>query len=214
VYPITIIDNFFSDPDKVVEFASQQEYYRCADGSWPGKRTRPIHELDPNLFNYIGNRIYNTFYSNINQWFLEARFQLIDPFTEDQYDIRNQGWIHKDTPFYFGGIIFLNKEPDEDTGTSLYREKNGYSFQSKEYNSVKERFYLGQEVSDEEYAQAFHGINSQYEETVTVKNIYNRLLLFSSKDAHGVKTFGKSKKRLTISFFSQGSVSPPPPLYR
>ena len=38
------------------------------------------------------------------------------------------------------------------------------------------------------------------EETVTVKNLYNRLLLFDTDTLHGVPTFG-TEERLTISFF-------------
>jgi len=214
MYPITIVDNFFTNPDKVVEFAMNQEFFSSEDSSWPGKRTHPVSVINPNLFQFVGDKIHKIFYNDAKEWFLDIRFQLIDPFSEDQYHIKNRGWIHKDEVSYFGGIIYLTKNPDKDTGTSLYCEKDGYSIQPKEFNFVKERFYGGEEVSDEEYQEAFWGINSQYEETVSVENVYNRLLMFSSADHHGVQTFGKTKQRLTMTIFSYGTPNKTPPLYR
>ena len=110
----------------------------------------------------------------------------------------------------FGGIIYLNKNPEKDTGTSIYSQKKGWSSQIYSALSVKERFYTGQEVSDEEYEQAWHLVNSQYEETMEVKNVYNRMMLFNCNTFHGVKTFGKNQDRLTISFFCREAAAQPP----
>ena len=38
-YPITIVDNFFEDPDKVVELAENCKFYNPNTGNWPGTRT-------------------------------------------------------------------------------------------------------------------------------------------------------------------------------
>jgi len=213
MYPITIIDNFFPDPDKVVEYGINQEFFPTTDGRWPGKRTKPLLDINPTLFKFVGEKIHNIFYENVEDWFADVRFQLIEPFSNDQYDIRNQGWIHKDNGTNFAGVIYLDKNPDNDTGTSMFRERNGYSVQHKDCNAVKEKFYMGEEVPDELYSQAFHGMNSQYVETVKVKNVYNRLVMFNNKQHHGVPTFG-TKNRLTMTIFSSGVIGPPPPLYR
>ena len=35
-YPVTIVDNFFDDPDAVVEMAEGMQYYNPNTGNWPG----------------------------------------------------------------------------------------------------------------------------------------------------------------------------------
>ena len=42
---------------------------------------------------------------------------------EDKYHVKNRGWIHKDISRVIGGIVYLSKDPEEDTGTSLYKNK-------------------------------------------------------------------------------------------
>lgn len=215
MFPTVILDDFFPDPDKVVDFASQQKFHPTPDGTWPGSRTDPLHVLNHNLYHFVAEKITGLFFDRFGgQYFMDMRFQKITPFCEDQHSIRNRGWIHRDKDVHFGGIIFLNKHPDEDTGTSLYKEKNGYSFDSPFYNVAKQKHYLNTDVSDEEYNKNFEDVNSQYTETVRVKNVYNRMLLFNNKEWHGVQTFGKTQDRLTISFFCLGTGGVIPPLYR
>lgn len=212
MYPITVVDGFFDEPDKIVDFAMQQEFYTSDDGRWPGKRTKQLWELDRTLYDYTCIKILSLFHPEVPaHWDFEISFQLISPFSKHQYDPKNRGWIHVDKGgSSFGGIIYLNKNPEKDTGTSIYRQKKGWSSQIYSALSVKERFYTGEEVSDEEYEQAWHLIQSQYEETMEVKNVYNRMMLFHCNTFHGVKTFGKNQDRLTISFFCRdASVQPP-----
>ena len=35
-FPITIVDNFFEDPDAIVEQALAHKYYNPDIGNWPG----------------------------------------------------------------------------------------------------------------------------------------------------------------------------------
>ena len=78
---------------------------------------------------------------------------------------------------------------------------------------IKERHYLGEDIPDEEYDEAFNAMMDQFVETVTVENVYNRLVLFNSKTYHGVKTFG-NKPRLTLNFFGMGMSGKLPPIMR
>ena len=43
--------------------------------------------------------------------------------------------------------------------------------------------------------------NDQFEETIKIKNLYNRLVLFNNNTLHAVQTYG-TKERLTIPFFN------------
>lgn len=215
MYPITVVDGFFEDPDKVVDFAMEQEFFPSDDGRWPGKRTRQLWELDRTLYDWTCVKIMSLFHPEIPpHWEFEIAFQLISPYSNHQYDPKNRGWIHVDKGMTaFGGIIYLNKYPEKDTGTSIYKQKKGWSSQIYSALSVKEKFYTGQEVSDEEYEQAWHLIQSQYEETMEVKNVYNRMMLFNCNTFHSAKTFGKKQDRLTISFFCR-DLAAQPPLFR
>ena len=101
----------------------------------------------------------------------------------------------------------MSKNPEPDTGTSIYQAK-GYSLQYIKELQIKQSHYLGEQISDEEYDQAFDAMMEQYTETVT-RECLQRFVLFSSKTHHGVKTFG-SKPRLTLNFFGMGMSSIPP----
>ena len=63
-----IINNFFTEPDKIVELSNNYQYTRDIHGNWPGERTDCISNLNKNLFNYIGNKIHNIFISTFQIW--------------------------------------------------------------------------------------------------------------------------------------------------
>tara|TARA_Y100000004_G_scaffold196469_1_gene266581 strand:+ start:1406 stop:2056 length:651 start_codon:yes stop_codon:yes gene_type:complete len=216
MYPTTIVEDFFSDPDAIVKYSENLEYTPSPNGSWPGVRSKHIAELDFNLFQHIGDKIYSLFYpQSPDRWSLDMWFQLITPYHEDKWHPSNRGWIHRDMYCNFGGIIYLTKDPEKDTGTSIYKEALGYSYQPKNETDIKKNHYLGYDVSEDELSEAWQRNQSQYLQTVSVENVYNRMLLFNPKVFHGVKTFG-TKPRLTIAFFSKGENGNNihPPLYR
>tara|TARA_B100000035_G_C21013948_1_gene560900 strand:+ start:826 stop:1470 length:645 start_codon:yes stop_codon:yes gene_type:complete len=214
MYPVVVQDNFFPDPDAIVEYSQQLEYLTDPNGRWPGKRSKYFHELDHELFAFVGTKIHNIFYENPPQfWEMEMSFQITSPLHEDPTNKKNLGWVHKDTNRFFGGVIYLNKNPEKNTGTSIYKLKKGYSDDVPQLLRTKELFYNGVSLSDEEYNQSFDKYHDQYQETVTVENVYNRLLLFGGDIYHAAKSFGTSD-RLTISFFSKSLVGCYPPLIR
>ena len=53
-YPITIVDDFFEDPDAIVEMANELKYYTPNTGNWPGTRTKNLHIEEPRFFRYFG----------------------------------------------------------------------------------------------------------------------------------------------------------------
>ena len=215
MYPITILDNFFEDPDYVLDFAMSQEFYSNQNGRWPGKRTKQIWELDENLFLYVGEKLLSLFHPSTEKWSFEMQFQLIKPFSENQYDKVNRGWVHNDNDgSQFGGIIYLNKNPEPDTGTSIFSQKKGFSIQKTEWLEQKEILYSGKELEKTAYENAYDALHSQYEESITVDNKFNRMVLFGCDVFHGVKTFGKDQERLTLNFFCQEALGSKSPLYR
>ena len=210
-YPITIVDNFFDNPDDIVEVAESFKYYSPDTGNWPGTRTKQLHVLNHRLFTYFGQKIHLLFHDTCPEgWTMQCHFQNIRPFAEGN---KNRGWVHQDIDTHFGGIVYLSKNPEPNTGTSIYKAKHGYSNQYLSELKIKERHYLGENIPDEEYDEAFNAMMEQFTETVTVENVYNRLVLFNSKTYHGVKTFG-SQPRLTLNFFGMGMTGKLPPIMR
>tara|TARA_B100000945_G_C20170739_1_gene497609 strand:- start:44 stop:700 length:657 start_codon:yes stop_codon:yes gene_type:complete len=213
-YPITIVDDFFEDPDGIVEMAESMKYYTPNTGNWPGTRTKNLHIEDKRFFNYFGQKLHLLFYETTPEyWNLQCHFQLIDPFCEDKYSKKNRGWIHKDIDTWFGGIVYLQKDPEPDTGTSAYRVKRGFSHQFADEINIKEMQYRSESVDDAEYEKAYDAMRNQFEETVSIANVYNRFVLFNNVTHHGVQTFG-SKPRLTLNFFGMGQTGKLPPLLR
>ena len=213
-YPITIVDDFFEDPDGIVEMAESMKYYTPNTGNWPGTRTKNLHIEDKRFFIYFGQKLHLLFYETAPEyWNLQCHFQLIDPFCEDKYSKKNRGWIHKDIDTWFGGIVYLQKDPEPDTGTSAYRVKRGFSHQFADEINIKEMQYRSENVDDAEYDKAYDAMRNQFEETVSIANVYNRFVLFNNVTHHGVQTFG-TKPRLTLNFFGMGQTGKLPPLLR
>lgn len=216
MFPFTIIENFFPDPDKIVDIAKSVEYTKHEeDTNYAGARSENFHIILPDLHQYVCTKILQPFFSggDGNEFVsaeAEIGFQIINPLHEDQYHPKNRGWVHVDGTNMMGGIIYLNPEPEPDTGTSAYREILGYSNQYPSALSVKEKFYGGEDVPDEEYLAAYNRIHDQYEETIKVENVYNRLVLFNRDCYHGQQTFGKEHTRLTCYFFFKNISSAPP----
>lgn len=213
MFPTTIIENFFPDPGKIVDLAKTADYtHYPEDTNYPGARSLDFAQIFPDLNQYISQKILQNFYNvlDVNTIESEIGFQVINPMHEDPYHPKNRGWVHKDASNYLGGIIYLNENPDPDTGTSIYREKAGFSNQSLDCLAVKERWYAGENVSDEEYIAAYNKIHDQYCESVRIEHVYNRLVLFNHACYHGQQTFGSTQTRLTIYFFFKNVPSAPP----
>ena len=202
MYPSIVYDNFFDNPDAVVKFANSLEYKKT-DGRWPGYRTKDLYEIDEQFKEYIARKIVRIFYPGSDStWYSSMCFQQVIPMHSDKYHIKNRGWIHLDSVVQFGGIIYLDKNPEDDTGTSLYRLKKTHFQHSDREEEIKRRFYMGENISDDEYEKHFYSTEEYFEETVRVKNVYNRLFLFNGREYHGVQTFGSNNNsRLTLPFF-------------
>jgi len=204
-FPVTVIDNFFEFPDGVREFALKQEFQKSDDGRWPGSRTKCISQISPELFNSFCKKIFGIFY-NFNytklDWNVECTFQKVSPFINESNSLFNAGWIHSDVESIFSGIVYLNKNFPPETGTSIYKpilDENELEFSIEE----KCAYYLGEKITDEEYLAAIQKNNNQFEESIRVSNVFNRLMVFEGGEYHGVPSFysGTDEDRLTLVFF-------------
>tara|TARA_R100001510_G_C7638174_1_gene196012 strand:- start:70 stop:735 length:666 start_codon:yes stop_codon:yes gene_type:complete len=214
-YPLVVIDDFLEEPDEILNIANNTEFFDGEVGNYPGQRSKPLQEIDERLFQYIGRKIFTIFQNHEPDfWELRITFQKVKSFSpDDQYDPVNLGWIHTDNKPWFGGVIYLDPKPEPDTGTSIYRLKRGYTFHYQHELKTKEALYRGEEVDLDKYNEYHRITNDQYEETIKVHNVYNRLVLFDGCAHHGAQTYG-TKERLTLNFFGLEQKGEKPPLLR
>ena len=208
-YPLIIKDNFFSDPDAIVNIINHVDY-SLSSNNYPGVRTKSLDEINPKLYEHIFQKIFLLLHDQLPLRFesnLKVGFHKIKPFVEgDKWDKKNRGWVHKDGCL-FGGVIYLDKNPDKDAGTSIYKSKDGFDVQSQENIDAKELFYSGQLIDDGHYYNAYDRVRNQYEETLKIPNVYNRLVLIPNDQPHAMTTIG-DKERNTLVFFCFGGLAP------
>jgi hypothetical protein len=200
INPVTIFDNFFDDPDKVRSWALQQEYFPDPDGRWPGLRTKSVYELDEPFFHSTCKKFFSQFYDLHEdkeiRWVVSMKFQIV----HGDYD---SGWIHSDEEFaQITGIIYLSPNSNLNGGTSIYREKANLIQHVHRNLKYKENFYKNNmTIEDAKKYKEEH--NAQYEETIRISNVYNRLISFDSHLHHAAQEFfGEGQdSRLTLVFF-------------
>jgi len=200
-YPLIIKDNFFEDPDSIVKLSKKCIYNEHGVNNYPGVRSDPLEEINPKLYVRIFQKIFLLLHDKLPSNFdAKVGFQKIKPFIEgDKWNKKNLGWIHKDYCL-FGGIIYLDKDPDKDAGTSIYKSIDGFDVQTQESMDAKELLYSGKPIDDGQYCDAYDRVRNQYEETLRIPNLYNRLVLIPGDQLHAMTTTG-DKERYTIVFF-------------
>jgi hypothetical protein len=192
-FPVTVVDGFFDNPDKVVDYALSCDYKKAEDGRWPGKRSEPLHIINPKLFEISGDKLISLFYKgDFPSWNIAANFQIVDNTYSD-------GWVHRDMNDIITGIVYLNKNENLKSGTSIYRTKKD-RFDVKQINGTeKVKSYLDNEYDSKSYRIAN---NSQFEETSNISNVYNRLICFDSHMLHAAQNFSENlEPRLTLVMF-------------
>ena len=207
-FPVSVVDNFFSNPDKVVKFAESLTYTQ-SNGFYPGKRTELIHKVNYDFFSSTIFKVLSLFF-DLNASIVSfddtaMQFQKIQPFNKKEKNhILNKGLIHQDESNTLAGVIYLTKKPDLDSGTSLYQEIKK-DLKAEEYGQRKKLLYkidqkkLSQK-NMKDYEKLIMECNQSFEEVINVKNVYNRLILYPGNYFHTGNYF-TSKERLTLVFF-------------
>jgi hypothetical protein len=197
--PVTVLDNFFDDPDGVRKWALEQKYFSDPAGSWPGKRTLSLDQLNLPFLDHLSRKYFSLFFNFDKEdvrWKIDAYFQLIDKHS-------GSGWVHHDCPQRMSGIIYLSPNASLDGGTSIFKRKNGSVITNFErVNKAKIATYL-QQVPPHETEHIRLEDRAVYEETIKVGNVYNRLLTFDGHLHHAAQDFfGENlESRLTLIFF-------------
>lgn len=207
IIPLTVLDNFFENPDKIRKWALSLNYESDPANKWPGKRTKFLHEIDNNFFMEVCNKILSLYMTEHEVYFqteflARASFQLVDSTKH------SNGWIHADAQDLMTAIIYLNPNGHINSGTSLYKLKNDVI--SPSHNFYKDLdFSIDQTTLEDNRLKN----NDQYEETVKIGGNYNRLIVFDSSQYHSANEFkiAEDDNRLTlIIFFNKVKFDIPP----
>lgn len=217
-FPTTIVDNFYENPDSIREFALSLEYKSSTDGSWPGVRTNELCEIDSNFFDLFCKKLFSLYYDlNYHEisWHVSSCFQLIETFSKEENNIKNEGWIHSDVDSIFAGVIYLNPNPKPNWGTSIYKLKSGEindCLQTQRMLNYKNSPNFNLKA----YEKQLRFNNDKFIETVKIENVYNRLITYEAKEYHGVPSYyTESEPRLTQVFFvKEIKSSNPSPIIR
>lgn len=198
LWPSICVDDFFINPEEVVKFANSLEYAKDPDGRWPGERSQLLHLVDQNFFNYVGKKflsvLYPISYRHIT-YQMRLCFQRISP------KYKSIGWVHHDDEQEVTAICYLSKH--KNCGTSIYNYKGVYPVIKN--LEKKEKQYKTLSVKNEDLLVKEN--NENYEETISFKSKFNRVIMFDSMQHHAAHQFleeGVQEDRLTlIGFFSQ-----------
>ncbi len=185
LYPVTIVDNFYDNPDAIRKFALAQKYkFRHEetdiDYVYPGCRTKDLHELDRDLQAKVLKKLISVFHipeHDQMRWAISSSFQSVGA-------AYGQGVIHTDSNTIFAGVLYLSPNAPLDAGTSLYRKNKSFdqAKYKKAYELNDERFKAGELVMDITY-------HSMFDEVIRVNNVYNTLILFEGDIFHAANNF-------------------------
>jgi hypothetical protein len=201
--PTIIQDNFFEDPDTVRKIGLTSQFIDFA-GDYPGKRTQLLSKIHPALFEQITDKIFSLYF-NLKKDQLNYNVKMGFQYVPEEFE---DGWIHYDQNFKcnVSGVIYLSPDAPLNSGTSLWKPITAIDESIFRYKNDR---YSGKEIDLAEYTKIRNAHNSQFEKTLEVSNVYNRLFAYDASQWHSAgKFFGNAlqNSRLTIVFFA--SVSP------
>tara|TARA_B100001094_G_C17947539_1_gene678806 strand:- start:87 stop:836 length:750 start_codon:yes stop_codon:yes gene_type:complete len=223
-FPITCYDNFYEDPDYIREFALSLDY-RADSGFFPGVRSECLSTISQEFHYKSVNKIlsmFDDFDSPQVSWLAYSAFQKIWPFHKDKNHTLNKGWIHSDYGAVLAAVVYLDPEPDIDTGTSFFKPIESDNFL---LNSCQDPNYTPEEITDirknvfksmdsckidsiKHYKRIIEYNNSHFYKTMEVKNCYNRLITYDANIFHTASNFYSNDFRLTQVFFIEKMNAP------
>ena len=154
---LIVVDDFYSNPDGVRQFALQQEF--ANRGSFPGLRTKSF--LNDGTKDCIQNILYNAA-GKITDW--NEQDGLSGSFEMEM--ARDRSWIHTDHFNTWAGVLYLTPDAPLNGGTAFYRHKKTGATRAHELKG-----YESQDIT-------------KWEVTDIVANRYNRLVLYHSDLFH------------------------------
>lgn len=190
-------DNFFKNPEYVLQLASQFEYEDASslgdDYRWTGQRTKCLSKLNYTFYNSVIAKVLQNYnYTKVN-----FKAGLVFQKATQEY---NGGWVHRDNGI-ITFIIYLNKNTNLEGGTSFYEPNKNYSAEREIFLVSKKQESFKNIDSINKYEKYRLENNNQYNETIRVNNVFNRLVSFEGNVPHGANSyieFDNNNPRLTL----------------
>ncbi len=180
-------DNFFKDPDAIREYALDLEYDIYEDaGIFPGSRTDSLHNNNKSFFQQSTDKVLTMINAESLEWSIKLNFQKILNYSDDKNSNLNKGWVHQDSS-HMAGVIYLDPDPDPESGTSFYSLKEGEVWNAGIHcESLRNDFFNYKCSPDEtvEYEKQLLANNSLFNKTSEIKNVYNRMIIFDASTYH------------------------------
>ena len=199
-YPLYYTPNFFDNADEIRQWAIGLEYHKPKDGRYPGARTKQLHTVDNNFYDFTHLKILSLIYGKEVgrvSWESNSFFQLIkyEDIKEDNF-----GWIHTDNDSMLTSIIYLTPGITN-SGTSLYKSKK-LGYQTKTPKSKFDYYKSGK--TTKEYKNEQLEFSKNYQKIVSINSDYNSMTAFDGGYNHGAEWDLKpGEERLTlITFFT------------
>jgi len=200
LYPVTVISDFYENPDEIRKYALQQKYtyrHEMKDDVgyvYPGSRTKELRELSQSLYEKVCKKLISVFHipeHDVMQWQIKTSFQIV----EAEY---GSGLIHQDQNTVFAGVLYLTPNAPLEGGTSLFRKNATYDDEVywKVIKENDERFKRKEPIDF-----TYHNM---FDEVVRVNNVYNTLIIFEGDIHHCANQFfgeNKQNSRLAQVFF-------------
>jgi len=131
--PIIIKNNFFDDPNSVVEYSKKLDFKPALSyQNWPGERTDNLVDIDRGFFSQVMLKILSSLYGDKPVRFEDSWLHFHKIKKGDEAKIS----YHVDEDFEMASVIYLS-EGDIDNGTTLFDE-NGKKqiIVANKYNSM------------------------------------------------------------------------------
>jgi Family of unknown function (DUF6445) len=200
LYPVTIVENFYENPDAIRKFALAQKYTFCheiadIDYTFPGCRTKDLSYLDTLLFEKICKKLVSVFHNSEHDY---MRWAITTSFQSVAADY-GQGVIHTDHNTIFAAVLYLTPDAPLNGGTSLFKKNK--NFDEKKYIQALDDNDARFKTGDIKMDTAYH---SMFDEIVRVNNVYNTLIIYEGRHFHAANQFfGKTLEdsRLAQVFF-------------
>ncbi len=199
LYPVTVISDFYKNPDEIRKYALAQSYTYCHEMKdinyvFPGSRTKELRNLSMSLYEKVCKKLISVFHipeHDVMRWQINTSFQIV----EGRF---NSGLIHQDQFTVFAGVLYLTPDAPLNAGTSLFRKNASYNedLYSKIIKENDDHF-----KNNEPIDFSYH---TMFDEVVRVNNVYNTLILFEGDMHHCANNFfgdTKINARLAQVFF-------------
>ena len=194
---LMVIDNFYTNAKETRDYILTQEFK--VRGNYPGQRTtsKANNHLKEMIQGYIQH-----FAGKIVKWPMPSTTDIDGQNNAEIYNgayqyttSRDRTWIHNDGWNNWAGVLYLTPNAPVNSGTGIFRFKDGT-------RTVDEAEARGNKKILDESSQDYNN----WELVDKVGNVFNRLVLFNSKQYHAsLDYFGTNKdngRLFQVFFFS------------